>query len=54
VTSAPEGEFLFHATHRNDVDFKAALPALPGFVSEITGMADGAVSVVTVDPETER
>jgi hypothetical protein len=54
VTSAADGAFLFHASHRHDVDFQAALPALPGFVSQITGTADGAVSVVTVDPEAER
>jgi hypothetical protein len=54
VTSGPDGEFLFHASHRRDVEFQAALPALPGFVSEITGMADGAISVMTLDPETEH
>jgi hypothetical protein len=53
VTSGPDGEFLFHASHRRDADFQATLPALPGFVSEITGMTDGAISLKTLDPESE-
>ena len=54
VTSSPDGAFLFHVSHRLEVDFGVAIPSLPGFVAEITGMADGVVSVVTLDPETDR
>jgi hypothetical protein len=54
VTSGPNSEFLFHVSHRHDVDFGTAIPSLPGFVAEITGVANGAVSVLTLDPETER
>lgn len=54
VTSGADREFLFHASHRRDVAFETAIPALPGFVCEITGAADGAISVTTLDPETER
>jgi len=54
VTSAPNGDFLFHASHRRDVAFETSIPTLKGFVAEITGIADGAIFVMTLDPESER
>ncbi len=54
VTSGPYGEFLFHTSHRWDVDFDTVIPSLAGFAAEITGKADGAISVTTPDPEIEH
>lgn len=53
VSSGPDGEFMFSATHRPDVSFRDVVPHLPGFAARVTGSGDGVVHVTARDPETE-
>ena len=54
VTSGPEGEFVFTATHEPSVALRDVIPSLPGFAARITGDVDGGLAVTAHDPETER
>ena len=54
VTSGPEGEFVFTATHEPSVVLRDVIPSLPGFAARITGDVDGGLAVTAHDPETER
>ena len=53
VASGPEGEFVFHVTHRPDVSFRDVIPSMPGFAARVSGTADGVVTVSARDPEAE-
>ena len=53
VASGPEGEFVFHVTHRPDVSFRDVIPSMPGFAARVSGTADGVVIVTARDPEAE-
>ena len=53
VASGPEGEFVFHVTHRPDVSFRDVIPSMPGFAARVSGTADGVVTVTARDPEAE-
>lgn len=51
VSSGPDGEFVFHVTHRPGFDVNAAIPALSGFAARVTNAGDGVVHVTAQDPE---
>jgi hypothetical protein len=51
VASGPDGEFLFAATHDENVDMPAAVAAIPGFEIEVLGSEPGSVNARAVDPE---
>jgi hypothetical protein len=51
VSSGPDGEFVFHVTHRPGFDVHAAIPALSGFAARVTNAGDGVVHVTAQDPE---
>ncbi len=53
VSSGPDGEFVFTATHRSDVPFRDLIPSLPSFAARVTGSGEGIVQVTAHDPETE-
>ena len=53
VSSGPDGEFVFTVSHRGDVNFRDALPTLPGFAARVTGTGEGVVNVTARDPESE-
>jgi hypothetical protein len=53
VTSGPEGEFIFAATHHPSVSLRDAVPSLPSFQARVTSAEDGVVNVVAHDPEAE-
>jgi hypothetical protein len=53
VSSGPNGEFVFSATHRPDVSFRDVVPSLPGFGARVTHAGDGVVNVTARDPESD-
>ena len=53
VSSGPDGEFIFDATHRPDVSFRDAIPTMPGFAARVVATGEGTVSVTAHDPEAE-
>ena len=53
VSSGPDGEFVFSATHDADVSLRELVPTLPGFHARVTNSGDGIVSVAARDPESE-
>ncbi len=53
VSSGPDGEFIFNATHRPDISFRDAIPTMPGFAARVVATGDGSVSVTARDPEAE-
>jgi hypothetical protein len=53
VSSGPDGEFVFSATHDADVSLREVVPTLPGFHARVTNSGDGIVNVTARDPESE-
>ncbi len=53
VSSGPDVEFVFSATHRPDISFLDVVPSLPGFGARVTHAADGVVNVTARDPESD-
>ena len=53
VSSGPDGEFIFKATHDPEVALREVIPALPGFGARVVSAADGALHVTARDPEAD-
>jgi hypothetical protein len=53
VSSGPDGEFIFKATHDPSVALRDLIPALPGFGARVVSAADGALHVTAKDPEAD-
>lgn len=53
VSSGPDGEFVFSATHRPDVSLNDVVASLPGFGAHVIHAADGVVTVTAHDPESD-
>ncbi len=53
VSSGPDGEFVFSATHGQAVALRDAIPTLPGFQARVTNTGDGIINVTAHDPESE-
>lgn len=53
VSSGPDGEFVFSATHRPDVSFRDVVPALPGFGARVSSVSGDTVHVTAHDPESD-
>ncbi|MFI5225443.1 MAG: hypothetical protein ACHQ3P_02080 [Candidatus Limnocylindrales bacterium] len=53
VSSGPDGEFVFSATHGQTVVLRDAIPTLPGFQARVTNTGDGIINVTAHDPESE-
>jgi hypothetical protein len=51
VSSGPDGEFLFTATHDDTCDMPAAVASIQGFEVEVVESGPGIVSARAVDPE---
>jgi hypothetical protein len=51
VSSGPDGEFVFTATHVPNVSIRDVIPTLPGFAARLTGFAEGVLTVSARDPE---
>jgi len=54
VSSGPDGEFVFKATHDPDVSLGAAVPTLPGFAARVVAAGEGVLNVSARDPESEN
>jgi hypothetical protein len=53
VSSGPEGEFIFKATHEPHVALRDVVPSLPGFGARVVNATDGALHVTARDPEAD-
>jgi hypothetical protein len=53
VSSGPDGEFVFKATHDPDVSLGDAVPALPGFAARVVASGEGVLNISARDPESE-
>ena len=53
VSSGPDGEFVFKATHDPDVSLGDAVPALPGFAARVVAAGEGVLNISARDPESE-
>jgi hypothetical protein len=53
VSSGPDGEFVFSASHGQNVALRDVIPTLPGFQARVTGTGDGIINVTARDPESE-
>jgi hypothetical protein len=53
VSSGPDGEFVFAATHGPEVVLADSVPTVPGFQARVTGSDDGVVNVTAHDPESD-
>jgi hypothetical protein len=53
VSSGPDGEFVFKATHDPDVSLGDAVPALPGFAARVVAAGEGVLNISARDPEAE-
>jgi hypothetical protein len=53
VSSGPDGEFVFSATHGQNVALRDAVSTLPGFQARVTNTGDGIINVTAHDPESE-
>jgi hypothetical protein len=53
VSSGPDGEFVFSATHGQNVVLRDVIPTLQGFQARVTNTGDGIINVTAHDPESE-
>jgi hypothetical protein len=53
VSSGPDGEFVFAASHDAHVVLRDTVTTLPGFGARVTAEADGELTVTARDPENE-
>ena len=53
VSSGPDGEFVFSATHGQNVALRDVIPTLQGFQARVTNTGDGIINVTAHDPESE-
>ncbi|KRT62759.1 MAG: hypothetical protein XU10_C0021G0027 [Chloroflexi bacterium CSP1-4] len=53
VSSGPDGEFVFKATHDPDVSLGDAVPMLPGFAARVVAAGEGVLNISARDPESE-
>src|SRR3989337_1023074 len=51
VSSGPDGEFVFKATHDPDVSLGDAVPMLPGFAARVVAAGDGVLNISAPDRE---
>jgi hypothetical protein len=51
VSSGPDGEFVFKASHEPSVALKDIVPTLPGFAARVTSAGDGIIHVTAHDPD---
>jgi hypothetical protein len=51
VSSGPEGEFIFKASHDPSVGLKDLLPTISGYSVRVTSVGDGVINVSARDPD---
>ena len=51
VASGPSGDFVFSISHDPETDLRSIVPSLDGFAAQVTGDADGVLTVTASDPD---